>query len=418
MIWLVRIPGGPQDPHEWMLCGNPQNAIHGKGSLAEFADALRASAVRAPVAALLPASRALVSTVSSPIRNARQLQQALPFLVEENLATDIDTIHIVAGTRRGNEVPFVAVSRAEVGLVLSGFGEEGIDPEILTIDGLLLPLPSAAGAAAVFLDGDRSLVSLAGTGQGVLLSLAESDVVASLALTATPPSAIDVHVASEEALVTARAIEAESAGAAVATIHETPVSLLPLLASPGLADRLKSAVNLRAGDFARKGGTMLPALGFDWKPLAALAAVWAVVALGYQLALGISSDRAASAVRDEAVALYRQYFPGSSQVVDPRRQMQALIVQAGSGGADLIGLVAAASEVITELNRAGGQYLTRSLGWEQGTAQLRLDVVARSLEEVEQLRQRLEARGVHVDMGAGLSQDGGYRARLNLGAGT
>lgn len=413
MVWLVRVPDTPGTELRWVQV-TATGGVHGEGSMSSFAAAWRASPVRAPVVALLPVSDALVTTVSAPVRNARQLQQALPFLIEENLATDIDLMQVVAGpVMAGGRLQVIAVMRERIARALAAFQAEGIDPDVLTIDALLLPLP--ASGALLYLNGAGSL--LAST-DGAVLGLHEED--AGVVLSTLSPAAdgeLEVRVASDASVLPARAFEAAPPPCCGrVSLDETPVDLLSLLASGKFSARLQRAANLRQGVFANTTGRTLD-VGFDWHPLAWMAALWAVVALGYQLAVGIAHGRAADAVRSESVALYRQLFPGASQVPDPRRQMQGRISAVAGGGNAFARLVAEASAVVAELDGGTGRYTTRSLGWEQAQGQLRLDVVARSLEDVEQLRQRLEARGLRVEVGAGVSQDGGYRARINLSVG-
>lgn len=412
MVWLVRVPTDPGQGLRWLhaTAGNV-----GEGTLSSFAAALRESSLRGPVVLLLPASGALVSTVSSPVRNARQLQQALPFLVEENLAVDIDLMHVVPGPRMASgDLQFVAVARESVERLLNAFQAEGVDPDVLTVDALLLPI--AADGALLFLDGADSLfVSSA----GVALQLDESDAETILgALPGHSFGALDIRIGRERSVVAGRAVEASLAGGGVTVaLHTEPVDLLTLLASGNVVGRLQRAPNLRAGPYAHQGGATL-ALDFDWRPLAWMAMAWVLVTVGYQFAVGIACGRAADAARAESVALYRQYFPGAAQVVDPRRQMQGLIASAASGDGGFVKQVAEVSAVMAELDGGGGRYVTRALGWEQAQGQLRMDIIARSLDDVEQLRQRLEARGLIVEVGAGVSQEGGYKARLNLGSGT
>lgn len=414
MVWLVRVPELPATGVEWMLAGVGE-VVSGQGTLAELQAVLARRDPRQPVVLVLPVSSALVASVTVPVRNPRQLQQMLPFLVEEMLAADIESLHFVAGQRlAGGRIQVVAMERALLQGVLTCFRDAGIDPEIVTLDALLLPQPAVG--AAFYLDGPRSLLA---TTNGVALSLDEVDtelVVESLDVASGADCALQCYPATGQSLLTANALASATGEGARVVVDTATAPLLPLLARDDLALRLRRAANLRQGTFARQSsGSLDP--GFDWRPLAGIAAGWAVISLGYQVALGISHGRAADAVRDAEVALYRQLFPGVSQVPDPRRQMQGQISAVSGSENAFARLVAEASTVVAELDNGSGRYVTRSMAWDQAQGQLRMDMVARSLEELETLRQRLEARGLRVDIGSGMSQDGGYKARLNLEVG-
>lgn len=411
MVWLLRAGMSPDAAFEWMRADQGA-ADPGHGDAAAFA-AARAAAPQLPVVLLLPAACALVTTVNAPLRQQRQLQQALPYLVEESLAGDIDLFQVVAGVRPApDRLQVVAVERSLLAALLATLRAVDVDPPIVTVDALLLP--AAPGGAGLFLDGNASLLLAA---DRAVLPFDEAD----LALVAGLPTLADTPLrawlAEPASAVAARSLAVGDDEARPAVeIDEQALPLLARLASDGLAVRLRAAPNLRQGAFARQERSGFDP-GFRWQPLAWLAAAFALVGLGYQLAVGISHGRAADVVRAEQEALYRQLFPQASSVVDPRRQMQGQLGSAAARDNRFIALVAETAAVLEALNAGEARFTPRSLSWEQSLGQLRLDMLARSPEDFEALRVQLEQRGLNVDIGAGVSQEGGYKARLNIGGG-
>lgn len=404
---LLRAPDLPGNEWQWFVPGDLGVA---RGDLAQLA-AARAALPALPALVLLPASRVLTVAVTVPLRQQRQMQQAFPFLVEESLAGDIEQCHVVAGMRIDPQrLQLVAIDRGVLSAVLAELQAIGIDPAVVTSEALALPLP--ARGATLLLDGQSSVLA---TTDGQTLAFDQADATAIAGILAVGEGdTVEVRCGREGDPLAARAIENELLSMLPAlrvVIDETPVERLQLLAD---AIALRAPVNMRQGAFAAAGESSF-SLGFDWRPLAWLAACWVMLALGYQVAVGISHSRAAASVHDAQVALYRQVFPGAKNVPHPRAQMEGQLRGAG-GGASFTALVAQTSETLAALGgQDGGRYTPRTISWDAEQGELHVDIVARGLEDIEQLRNALQQRGLAVDVGSGVSQAGGYKARLNIG---
>lgn len=407
--WLLRAPDSTAANWRWCLTG--QDEVSG-GTLTEFAHQRAASGV-STTWLLLPAAQVLAVAANVPVRQQRQLQTAYPYLVEENLAGDVDQCHVVAGRRLDERrLQLLAVERAALSTVLSSLKEHGIDPVVASAESLLLPLP--AQGATILLDGEHSLLA---TRDGQMLSFDQADAgaIASL-LVPRSGDRVDIHLGARGDLLAARALESTwlasgEAGMEV-VIDETPRAALAFLAASPTVP-----ANLRQGEFVPAGsGGFLP--GFNWRPLAWLAAAWVVLALGYQWAVGYMHSRAAAQVQVQQVALYRQLFPQAQNVSYPRRQMEGKL-RAGAGGVSFTTLVAKTADTLAALGgQDPGRYQPRSLGWDASQGELRLDILARGLDDIEPLRAALQQAGLSVEVGTGVSQPGGYKARLAIGMAT
>jgi general secretion pathway protein L len=409
--WLLRVPEALSAAAGWQWCNAMDAAANtGSGSLEEFAQAY-ASVPRMPVVVLVPASFVLAVSVNVPQRQQRQMLAALPFLLEENVAADIEQLHVVAGVRiDAQRLQALAIERRLFAELLALLQSAGIDPEIVTLDALALPQ-----AGMVFLDGDRSLLREA-DGGALVFDAQDAGVI--LNNVAGWPAGLRIACARDTDLAAARSIEADALAiepAASVQFDEAPLPLLHLLAAQD-GDAWARIPNLRQAEFTRRGAGEF-SLGFDWRPLAWLAACLAVVGLGYQLALGMSYSRAADATREAQVALYKQVFPGSNNVPAPRKQMQGQIENGNVRGGVFVGLVARTAEGFASVGGGAAGYRPGNLAWDAAQRQLRIDVLARSLEDLDRLRAALEQRGLSVDIGAGIAQDGGYKARMNVAEG-
>lgn len=404
---LVCAPDLPGNDWQWFVPGDPGVA---RGDLAQLA-AARAALPALPPVLLLPAARVLTVAVTVPVRQQRQMQPAFPFLVEENLAGDIEQCHVVAGMRIDPQrLQLVAVERAFLASVLASLRSVGIDPPVVTSEALALSVPPQG--ATFLLDGENSLLATA-DGQTLAFAQADATTIAGM-MVFGEGDRIEIRCGRHGDALAARAVENELLAASPTlqvAVDEVPVERLQLLAD-AIATRMP--VNLRQGAFAAAGEASF-SLGFDWRPLAWLAACWVVLALAYQVAVGISHARAAASVHAAQVALYRQVFPGAKNVPHPRAQMEGQLRGAG-GGASFTALVAQTSETLAALaGKDAGRYAPRTISWDAQQGELHVDIVARGLEDIEQLRSALQQRGLAVDVGSGVSQAGGYKARLNIG---
>jgi general secretion pathway protein L len=409
--WLLRVPESLAADGSWCWKNAADESATVQGDLAAFV-AVYLSAPRQSVILLLPAAHLLAVPVAVPVRQQRQLLSALPFLLEETLATDIERFHVVAGARiDGQRMQAVAIERAALQSVLSLLQNVGIDPDIISGDALALPAPGT-----LFLDGARSL--LRAHDESTLGFDAQDAAAVVAALTWPPASSLHVLCGPAGGESVARTVETEIStrdDAPAVQVDETARELLDVLATRS-AEAWSRVPNLRQGVFARSGSGEF-SLGFDWRPLAWLAACWAVVALGYHVALGVSYTRSADAIQLAQVELYKQVFPGSSNVPYPRKQMEGQLNGAGSRDGLFVSLVARTAEAFSESGGTGAGYRPGNLAWDGAQKQLRMDVLARSLEDLDKLRGALEQKGLMVDIGAGIAQDGGYKARMNVGEG-
>lgn len=410
--WLFRPTGASADvAWEWLDASTPDGVVR-CGSIDELAAALAGAARRQSLVLLLPAGEVLAAPVNVPARQQRQLLQALPFLIEENLAGDIERLHVVPGRRiNGERLQVLAVDRHYLKGLLDALGAAGIDPDIVASEALALAVP--AQGATWLLDGEESL--LAGA-DGTVVPFAAADA-AVLAESVASGRFARLRLLSGGADDSLAIGNLESAlGAADAPVNlEVVEGSRHRLAWIAADDVNLAAVNFRQGSFARTGGHTL-SLGFDWRPLAWLAACWAVLAIGYQVALGITQARAASALQQVQADLYRSVFPGAGNVPRPRAQMEGQLRSGAASGASFVGLLARTADTFTALDKTGTSYRPRNINWDSAHAQLRIDIVARNLDDLDRLRQALEQAGLTVDLGAGVAQEDGYKARMNITA--
>lgn len=145
-------------------------------------DAVFALARNRRTVLIVDAAAVQLAPVTIPTRQRAKAAQAVPYLLEEQLSEDIDTLHFALGpSRLAGDYSAAVVARATLDAWLSPFHERGIRPVVVVPESLCLPAPKADDPWSVMLDGARAVVRCgrdAGFSCGVadlhsLLSIAE-----------------------------------------------------------------------------------------------------------------------------------------------------------------------------------------------------------------------------------------------------
>src|ERR1700687_681995 len=277
--WLIlQLSRGPEERCGWMLAdehGQPLGAPR-VGTLAQAAG----EAAGRRIAAVVPSSDVLMTEVELPQKSGVRAQQIAPYALEEQLAADIETLHFAVGARdhRTGRTAVAVVTRALMDQWLSALKAEGLAPEVLCGQAVLLP--ENPGHTVVMLDGDTLSVRRAGQ---TPLALPAGDVAAALEASLRPgliddhliiyATPEDGHRHSSEA----EALRGRCASLKVQLLNAGP---LPLLAPQLVTGRF---VNLLAGDFGVRNS-----FGGDWRRWR-LAAVLAVTLFAVHIA-GLSLE--------------------------------------------------------------------------------------------------------------------------------
>ena len=142
---------------EWMSLDRASGIIRsrGEGDLASLSEIASDLIPSGDVCVMLSAEDVLLTQAAIPSRQMRQILQAVPYMVEENLATDIDQCHFSVGRRDDDgNIPVAIIESEKLSSCLTLLREAGIAPDIMTIDVLAVPYKDGC---TVMVDGDRVL---------------------------------------------------------------------------------------------------------------------------------------------------------------------------------------------------------------------------------------------------------------------
>lgn len=139
---LVRLGANNTDSISWLVYSSAEDEIIASGELpnAEALSSLTERAGQRSVIALAPSSEILLKWVELPPKAGRKIISAIPFMLEDELATDISQQFFAIGPKRGNEQAVAVVSHEKMELWRSWLSDAGLFCDTIIPDVLAVPV--------------------------------------------------------------------------------------------------------------------------------------------------------------------------------------------------------------------------------------------------------------------------------------
>ncbi len=377
---IIRLGSQADEPIWWLAWAVEQNEVIASGRLNHADDLIGLAeriGVQRPLTVLVPACDVLLKTVTLPSKPNRQLLQALPYMLEEEQAEDIDSLLVLPHQALPQGEQYVqqvaVVRRALLEQWISWVQQAGFNLRQLLPDALLLP--NLAQATAIEL-GDQWL-------------LRQGD---------WQVSCVDrswwadfLQLANPSELLSYSPWPAELA----AVPHQLAPAELPLQL---LAQQLpEQSFSLLQGEYTPKR----PQNKYwqQWRLSASLALVCLLSYLVVTGLHGYQAGQQADLAREQAEQLFKQRFP-QERVVNLRRQVERkLAASGGNPEATFTGLLALLQPPLSSVQ---GMTLD-NLRFDNKKLELRFQATAADFAAFEQLKSKLQQQGLQVEQGA-LSQ--------------
>lgn len=370
---------------------------------------------------LIPGEDALFCVADIPAKQSRFIQQALPYAVEEQIAQDIDSVHLAIGPRSDRGYAVAAIDHSQMARWVALFTDwEHARLEAMYPDASLLPVTE--GGWSVCLDGDAVMLASA---QGEWLSVQSRNLAMFAQTLAAPPS--DEVVAELPVTLFGTDAEfehlqadiAELKGSSRLIVKEQSLELMSLeLLAHAHHNHLCHPVNLCQGQFSirsEKSGL----LGV-WKPLVAVASLWFVIQVAVEIGFGYHHNQQAEKVQAQAMEIYRSAFPNDSRTHagNVRRVVQGQLNQQQAGGTDA-GFITLMKYTGSEYTKLAGadSIVFNSVNYSQNRGELVVDVRADSYGKLSELRNGLNGKGLEAQIGSVVNEPEGARGRLTVSGG-
>ena len=344
---------------------------------------------------MVPAEHVLALSTEVPGRSVGHIRRALPFVVEEFLAADIEQMHLAHGPiKRGNSVRVNLIEQDYVDDWIACFEELGLKPGFMVSDAELLPVHDQGATLllepeTVLIRTDNQAASIDRDNLGLALGSLDVELidVANVELDGLTSGQLDTGI----------------------EIRAGDDSEPPLAYLARRWRELPDVVNLLQGQYtpARPPTQNV----YRWRSVASLAGIWLLLGLIGMAAQGIWSGVRADDLSERSVALYRDMFPGETRVnaANVLRLTRAKLGQStGEGGA---GFTAYLGHLAQGMDRTVSIW---SLTYSETRNELAADLQLSNYDALEQFKQRLNRLGVDVEITSAEQQDSGVRARVRL----
>lgn len=385
----------------------------------QFHGDLKEAAVQAAgarVTVLVPGEDVLLAQANLPEMKGQKLARAVPFALEEQLAEDVEDIHVAIGGRDAHgRLANAVVLRQTIDSWLTRLKKAGLHPEVLSTEVFGVSWDSDNGKItwSLVIDGLHAILRT-GKQSGLAFDVENLVPVIQAALNEAGdalPSSLSVVICGDE-LFDAPANKDElialcAEHSVEATFQQFDGSCSLLLAQ-GFDEN--NAINLLQGDYSRKeqvGKLLRP-----WKPALILVAAWIVLQVGV---LGVDYVRLsslASSQQGEIESIFKEAMPGSRLVKGSEKARIEEALKKLRGGSDnrgLLGLLASAGKIFKETN---GIRL-RSMRFKD--FKLDVDFEINDLQSLDVLKQRLTSEaGLKVDIVSASQRNGKVESRLSL----
>jgi general secretion pathway protein L len=397
---VIRLRTAEDAPASWVVV-DTDGARLGPVQNGPLADAAADCAGR-KVLLLVPGSEVMLAEPELPVRGGARLAQAVPFALEEQLASDIDLLHFAVGARGTRSgTPVAVVSRSNMDRWRNAWESAGIRPDACFADTTLVPL--APNGSTLLLDEGSLLVRRA---EAMPFALEVEPLAAALEL-----ALADVEPGDRHVIFYANPGDYEAHRELIEGLRDRldtlqvklmPDGALPLLAAQALG---AAPVNLAQGPYAPPSaiGNRLRA----WRlPLSLAAAV--LLAFVAQQGFAIwQLSRIEKQLDAEIAEVFSQALPGQP-IVDARAQMEGLLGAGTRAPGTLLPAVAVLASAVAEVPNARIEALSF-----RGDA-LDLRLVAPSVEALDGIKQAIARNGVNAELQSATPRGEVVEGRLQL----
>lgn len=369
------------------------------------------------IIALVPGADVLLAIANIPAGNRQRAMNAIPYALEDQLATDVDTLHFALGERLDNtRIHAAAVDRTHMDRWLDTLRQAHIEPDVITSEILALPWPEPLSGLAttswvILVNGNKALVRI-GPQTGWIADIDNLDALLRMAL----------HESSAAWPGQVRVIHCTPAIPFGELLADTGITVdiehsdEAMLSFLGRAYNEKKAINLLQGAYNRR--EQLGKLWKPWRPALAMLAFLLLIQSGMTIADYLRLKSESDALAQQIAQTYLRTFPDARKVVNPRAQMEQRLKELRGNDVETGGFISLLGDIGPSLKETPGLEIQRiNYANAQGNNAGKIDIALSigDLQSLDQLKQRLTAQGkVTVNIESAASRDNKVEARLQI----
>jgi general secretion pathway protein L len=398
---FIRLPEEQSAEVDWLpvdATGQPEGAA-GRGPLADAAGAVDGRRV----VMLVPGAEVLLTRVVIPTRNRQRMLKALPYALEDQLTDEVDILHFAIGRRQSDgAVPVAVIARSHLERWLEAATKAGIRPDVIAPD--VLSTPWQPGQWTVLL-GNQTCVVRTGDQTGFV---ADPDALPQLLRLA-------LDEAGENKPDQVKVIAcADSKNFLVEDMPET--ELVPESCPQGPLETLarsfsdRDSINLLQGSYSQR--EQLGKYWRPWRPAAAMLGALLLVQVTTMTVQNFRLQKESTELAQKIEQIYRNTFPEAKRVPRPKAQMEqqltALRKSQGGGDRGFLELLARTGDSL----KSSAVMEVNGISYRNG--QLDVELTIKDLQSLDGLKQRIEQKGLHVDIRSATAREGNVSSRLRI----
>ncbi|MEZ9184025.1 type II secretion system protein GspL [Vibrio splendidus] len=386
----VRLSSEPQSPVQWLVWSTSQQEVIASGELSSWdqLDELTPYAEKRSCIALLPGNECLIKRVEIPKGAARQFDSMLPFLLEDEVAQDIEDLHLTILDKDTTHATVCGVDREWLKQALDLFREANIIFRKVLPDTLAVPFEEQ-GISALQIDQHWLLRQGNSQRQGNYQAVSISEAWLPMFLQSDWVVADDEEQATTIFSYTAMPnddVQQQSGLEWQAKPAELVMSLLSQQA-------ITSGVNLLTGTFKTKSS--FSKYWRVWQKVAIAACLLVAVIVTQQVLKVQQYEAQAEAYRAESERIFRAVLPGKQRIPTVsylKRQMNDEAKKyGGSGEGDsLLGWLALLPETLGQVKTIE----VESIRYNGNRSEVRLQAKSSDFQHFETARVKLEEKFV------------------------
>ncbi len=386
---------------EWLVKDSEGQAansgyLDSASRLAELAE----TATGKHIIAIIPGHESYSTWLDIPKKQARQLMRAIPFMMEDKLAQDIEQMHFATGRRHEDKLEICAIAHYRLKAYLKQLQKHKLKVQALYSDTAILPTSDTFIYADIY-----SMIARLGDNNCRFNNEEWRELLPIFLLETKPESQIKVMLAESDYQPDIEALADE----------ERAISFECDLVRQGIdyiADQLHPELNLLQGSYDTKEswGSHLK----QWKLPMALAAAWLVVSFTMSFVELWRLESQQAEYEQQIEAAYKSAFPqGKLRIKQAKRQMQGKmdeILGSGEGDQTFLLLLEQAALGFDGKLDVKPTYMI----YNKRNSELRIDLDGKDIETLTNFKNKLTGANMSASLSSMNARDDRYNARLIL----
>lgn len=373
------------------------------------------------IVALVPGADILQTQLTIPVGQKRHLQRTLPFLVEEEVATPIEEMHLCAGAINNDKIQVLVASHNAMKIWLQQLKAHQIEADWLLPDSATL---GADNPLEILLDSqgahfycpqqpviNTELINLTFVADTLIDQLPDDK----------KPAIGNLLVSKqltekEQSTIAALTTQFEVAGI---SLQQQSIESRFDFCCTQLVSRLQqgqseSLINLLNGDYrstSKRQNNRTP----KWGMLAAAVTLSIFIKLLLDVGSGLYLNHQSNQLDEQINALYHELFPQDKRIINAKVQMQNhLNGQIGNnGGSSFMPLFSYVAEALKNQDDIQSTQL-QQLRYNDKNQTLMVDINVKDVQQLEQLKHMIEARNVNVTILSANKERQWIKGRMRL----